>query len=66
MKLMDAYAIEKIKIPSIILMENAAIRFKDQIDHYKSYTIICGVGNNGGDGLAICRHLYNSGKSIDL
>lgn len=66
MKLMDTYAIEKIEIPSIILMENAAIRFKDQIDHYKSYTIICGVGNNGGDGLAICRHLYNSGKSIDL
>lgn len=66
MKLMDNYAIEKMDIPSIVLMENAAIRFKDQIDHYKSYTIICGVGNNGGDGLAISRHLYNSGKSIDL
>lgn len=66
MKLMDNYAIEKMDIPSIVLMENAAIRFKDQIDHYKNYTIICGVGNNGGDGLAISRHLYNSGKSIDL
>ena len=59
MKAMDSYAIEKIGIPSIVLMENAALRVIDNIDldRMNSITLICGVGNNGGDGLAIARHL---------
>ena len=68
MQAIDRYAIEKIGIPSIILMENAAIKVVDAIDleHMESYTIICATGNNGGDGLAIARHLFLNNKKVDL
>lgn len=68
MKAMDQYAINNIGIPSIVLMENAAIKVVQNI-HLKnthSYTLVCGTGNNGGDGLAIARHLILKGKKIDL
>lgn len=68
MKAMDSYAINNIGIPSIVLMENAALKVVKNIDldNINSFTIICGVGNNGGDGLAIARHLVLEGKHIDL
>lgn len=68
MQAIDRYAIEKIGIPSIVLMENAAIKVVDAIDleHTESYTIICATGNNGGDGLAIARHLFLNNKKVDL
>lgn len=68
MKAMDSYAIEKIGIPSIVLMENAALKVIDNIDldRMNSITLICGVGNNGGDGLAIARHLIINRKNVDL
>ena len=68
MKAMDSYAIENIRIPSIVLMENAAIKVVDNIDLDKtaSFTVVCGVGNNGGDGLAIARHLILNEKKVDL
>lgn len=68
MKTMDSYAINNIGIPSIVLMENAALKVIKNIDlnNIDSFTIVCGVGNNGGDGLAIARHLILSGKTIDL
>ncbi len=68
MQAIDRYAIEKIGIPSIVLMENAAIKFIDAIDleNTESYTIICATGNNGGDGLAIARHLFLNNKIVDL
>lgn len=68
MKAMDSYAIENIGIPSIVLMENAAIKVVDNIDLEKinSFTVVCGVGNNGGDGLAIARHLILNKKKVAL
>lgn len=68
MKAMDSYAIENIRIPSIVLMENAAIKVVDNIDldNTASFTVVCGVGNNGGDGLAIARHLILNEKKVDL
>lgn len=64
-KLMDKVAGEKINIPSIILMENAAIQVVNKIENEaQSFLIICGKGNNGGDGLAIARHLHLKGKEI--
>ena len=68
MKKVDNYATEKLGIPSIILMENAGLGcyyiLKDK--PYKTYTIVCGVGNNGGDGLVLARHLYTNGKMVYL
>src|ERR1700692_4489573 len=57
-------------VPSIALMENAAhrvveemVREFDPIDR-QSIVILCGKGNNGGDGLALVRllHEYNVGR----
>lgn len=68
MREMDKEAIRKIGIPSIILMENAAFKVIENIDleKYNNFTIIAGVGNNGGDGLAIARQLLMKNKNIDL
>ncbi len=64
MRNIDRMAEELGAIPSIVLMENAAIACVSEIlkiENLKSVAIFCGKGNNGGDGLAIARHLYNQG-----
>ena len=68
MKAIDNYCIEKLGIPGIVLMENAALKVVKNIDldEFTSFTIVCGVGNNGGDGLAVARHLYVLGKEVKV
>ncbi|NLY20621.1 MAG: NAD(P)H-hydrate epimerase [Tissierellia bacterium] len=68
MKKADAYAINSIKVPSIVLMENAAIGFVNALnfENYNNIGIICGVGNNGGDGLAIARQLVIKNKNVSV
>ena len=63
---LDNQLITQFSIPSIILMENAAYNSALIINEYISnksskILILVGTGNNGGDGLAIGRHLYNLG-----
>ncbi len=69
MKAMDSYAIDNIGIPSIVLMENAALKVIKNIDLNKvnSTTIICSVGNNGG-GWISCSTTFNLKwkKNVDL
>ena len=66
----DRQAIESYGIPSVVLMENAAGAVTDVI--LKKYPkaqriiILCGKGNNGGDGLAAARLLHNKGLSVDV
>lgn len=64
----DAYAIKRIGIPSIILMENAALAALKHIDLVNNikYTVLVGPGNNGADGLAMTRHLLNYGHHVDV
>jgi len=68
MKSIDNYCIEKLEIPGIVLMENAALKVVKNIDldKFNSFTIICGVGNNGGDGLAVARHLHIFDKEVRI
>ena len=65
MRNIDRRAIERFGVPSIVLMENAAIAVVDAIfAHYPSserVAIVCGIGQNGGDGFAVARHLENRG-----
>src|SRR3954451_12149457 len=65
MKSIDRRATERFGIPSIGLMENAAIAVVDAIgEHYPDCdraAIFCGLGANGGDGSAIARHLEQRG-----
>ena len=64
-KKMDKQSIEDIGIPGIVLMENAAIGiFKEVEGKGESFLILCGKGNNGGDALALCRHLMLEGKKV--
>lgn len=69
----DRYTIEELKLPGLVLMENAsraatseAIEMLDDDPAGKMVQIFCGKGNNGGDGFAIARHLQNLGAEIEL
>ncbi len=62
---MDRCAIDQLKIPGVVLMENAGRNVVDAIEQFlnglarKSIAIVAGAGNNGGDGFVIARHLAN-------
>lgn len=58
----DRVAIEQYSTPSLVLMENAARSAAEIIAKWynqdgESVAVLCGHGNNGGDGLALARHL---------
>ncbi len=63
MKSLDQQATSEFKIPSQLLMENAGRGLVDQIEQKigpvagLKIAILCGSGNNGGDGLVAARHL---------
>ncbi len=65
MRNLDAHIINETGIPGSVLMENAAhALFKHVLCHINSKSrvlIICGKGNNGGDGLALLRILHMNG-----
>ena len=62
----DKYTIEKVGIPSLVLMERAALKTVETMNEYGIDTskalIVCGSGNNGGDGFAIARLLGEKGQ----
>lgn len=69
----DQYAINELEIPGIVLMENAAISIFHAIlqkypylDNTYRFGIICGKGNNGGDGFALARHLLINGFNVNV
>jgi len=66
----DAFTIENEPISSINLMERAAQKCADYISNHFSKTqkiyIFCGNGNNGGDGFAIARMLYQKGFDVEV
>lgn len=57
----DAAAVRELGLTGMLLMENAARGVADAIRRefvdVSQITILCGPGNNGGDGLALCRQL---------
>lgn len=65
MKTVDDYTIKNIGIPGIVLMERAALSVASLImeneSKSKSVLVVCGTGNNGADGLAVCRMLHLNG-----
>lgn len=67
----DKRAIEQYHIPGIILMENAAravavCAWELLGRRPGNVLILCGGGNNGGDGLAVARHLHNRGAIVHI
>ena len=65
MKAADTYTIEKVGIPSLVLMERAALEtvrvLKDRGVDFSDTLVVCGSGNNGGDGFAAARILKEYG-----
>ncbi|MCC7307090.1 MAG: NAD(P)H-hydrate dehydratase [Acidobacteria bacterium] len=73
MREVDRLTTEKYGIPSVILMENAAHAAVRVIAEKlggsargKSVLVLCGKGNNGGDGAAIARILWQMGGKVDV
>lgn len=69
-RLADQYTISKEPIPSIQLMERASMAFVQwyvkQFDKSRRVWVVCGTGNNGGDGLAISRLLLQRGYEVNV
>lgn len=67
----DSHAITELSIPSAILMENASLSvFSEILDFFpllgtrNLIGIVCGKGNNAGDGFALARHFILSGYNV--
>lgn len=69
---LDKTAIEKVGIPSIVLMENAGRAVAEEVE--KSLRgkrngvvcIVCGLGNNAGDGFVAARYLIDAGINVKI
>ena len=69
MKAADQYTIQKLWVPSLELMEHAAQAcvqvLEDEKVDLSHVCVVCGSGNNGGDGFAIARILQNNRYSVE-
>ncbi len=67
MRATDAWAIETVGIPSLTLMERAGeglARLVDEIQPSGRVVVVCGKGNNGGDGYVTARVLREQGREV--
>lgn len=64
---LDRLAVAELRIPSVLLMEHASLglaRHVDEMAPEGNVLIVCGTGNNAGDGLALARHLFLAGRDV--
>ncbi|WP_283583958.1 NAD(P)H-hydrate epimerase [Limosilactobacillus difficilis] len=71
MRYYDQTTINQIGIPSLVLMERAALAARDEILagfplSQRKVVIVAGSGNNGGDGLALARLLHIAGVNVAI
>lgn len=70
MKSGDDKTIHEIGVPSMVLMERAALKSVEALEQegldLSASLIVCGSGNNGGDGFAIARLLWLKGYHVDV
>jgi hydroxyethylthiazole kinase-like uncharacterized protein yjeF len=76
MRRIDRITIEKYGIPGTVLMERAGLsvvaRIEDLLfqgtdkNKVRKIIVVCGGGNNGGDGFVIARELHNQGKDVEV
>ena len=74
MKQCDKNTIEYFGMPSLVLMERAALSVVQEVENYfgqgkgkkRTALVACGFGNNGGDGLAIGRMLWQMGYGVTI
>ncbi len=68
MREIDRRSSERFGVPSLSLMENAgravAAFVLQRFPQAKTIGVICGKGNNGGDGFVAARHLKDAGREV--
>ena len=67
MREIDRITIDKYGVPALVLMERAALAVAAKVEELcpgRKVLILCGSGNNGGDGLAAARNLHNRGYHV--
>lgn len=69
-KELDLHAIQVVGFPGIVLMERAALAFTkvicQHIENHMRILVLCGSGNNAGDGLAIARMLKQQNYDVAI
>ena len=66
---LDAWAIGELGIPGLELMERAGTGLAElvaELDSAGRIVVVCGKGNNGGDGLVTARVLRERGRRVDV
>ena len=69
---LDRRATEDFDIPSLLLMENAGLQAVLEMERSfprlrpSRVAIVCGRGNNGGDGFVVARHLFDRGTAVEV
>lgn len=71
-KAIDTYTIEQTGIPSLVLMERASLCVAEEVQKTADQmhlpvvriAVVCGSGNNGGDGIAAARILHERGLDV--
>src|SRR3954463_10901555 len=70
MREIDRVTSERFGVPALTLMENAGSAVAEfALDCYpraKTFGVICGKGNNGGDGFVVARKLQEAGRGVRL
>jgi hydroxyethylthiazole kinase-like uncharacterized protein yjeF len=66
---LDQQLIMRAKVPGLVLMENAGRGAAAEIlrhwcDQVSPALVVCGTGNNGGDGFVVARHLSAAGARV--
>jgi len=67
MREIDRLTTERYGVPSLTLMENAGTavaEFAQEHFDFTSVCVVCGKGNNGGDGFVAARKLKEAGKQV--
>lgn len=67
----DSYTINTIGIPSLVLMERAALAVRDEVLNafplnLQNIVVVAGSGNKGGDGLDVARLLHIAGVKVTI
>lgn len=68
MKRCDVTTIQKIGMPSMVLMERAALSVVEELESFDltKVLVVCGSGNNGADGYAVARLLHLQNIKVDV